>query len=110
MNFNQTEQYVLAMLGIGMLNAGYQEGHISERQLMQYCEEACAKLGTTLNSVYSKKIEVNAFLVIRQMDSQKKNFAKSFLYEMSQKVPKCETAVYYFVTTLEEGGLINIDI
>ena len=106
MAFNRTEQFVLAMLAVGILQAGYKEGHISKSKYERYAEEACAKLGTSINITLSG-LEVNPFLTIRQMDSRKKNFVKSFLFEVLQKVPDCETATYYVVSTLDQGGLIT---
>ena len=106
MAFNRTEQFVLAMLAVGILQAGYNEGHISKSQYERYADEACAKLGTSISIILSG-LEVNPFLTIRQMDSRKKFFVKSFLFEILQKVPDCETATYYVMSTLDQGGIIT---
>lgn len=71
MNLNRTEQFVLAMLALGMLQAGYSEGYISKSQFESYSNDACAKLGTSTNIILLQ-IDMNPFLTIRQMDSQKK--------------------------------------
>lgn len=104
MNFNQSEKYVLAILACGMLQAGYKEGALSRTQFESYLQEAFAKLGTT-GAIITMKLDVNPFLTIKLMDSTKKDFVKTFLYDTLQKVPNCETAVYYFASTLEQSEL-----
>lgn len=106
MNFNLTEQYVLSMLATGILQAGYNEAHLSKTQYELYCNEAYKKLGTTVN-IISLKLDADPFMTIRQMDSYKKEYVKVFLFEILQKVPNCETAEYYVMSTLEQGNLIT---
>lgn len=92
------------MLASGMLQAGYQEGILSKTRFESYIQDVVSKLGTTM-AIFSLNLRVDPFLTIRQMDSSKKNSVKSFLYETLQKVPNCEAAGYYFVSTLERSGL-----
>lgn len=106
MEFSQNEKYVLAMIASGMLAAGYEQGIITENQYEKYSSEACAKVGAN-NTILLNKLHINPFMTIQNMDSQKKNFVKSFLYQVLEKVPNCDAAAYYFATTLQNSGLTN---
>lgn len=106
MNLNKEEQFVLAMISTGILQAAFKQGVISKSLFDIYASTAYSKLGTN-SSILSNNYNVDPFKTIRQMDAQKKNFVKSFLLEIIQKVPSCDEAAYYFTYTLEQGGLIT---
>ena len=106
MILNQEEKYVLATIGSGMVTAALNEGIISESTYNLYCQQIYYELGTTVDIIF-KKLDVDPFMIIRQMDQEKKNFTKKFFVEVLQRVPTCDAARYYFASTLERGGLVT---
>lgn len=109
MNLTESEKYVLALISAGMLQAGAEDGLISYQQLEIEINRVCNNLGTTM-AILGNSQDLDPFAVIRNMNTQKKDFTKSFFYSVLQKVPTCEKATYYFVSTLEQSGLISVSL
>lgn len=108
MIFSSKEQFVLATISISMFQSAYADHHISEAQCNLYAQQACGKLGATTSIIFSKEgRNINPFEVIRQMDADKKNFVKKFLYDIFDKTKKSDRAAFYFVQTLEKSGLTS---
>lgn len=106
MHFSETEKYILAMIGVGMLQAGVEEGIISRSQFDVHVGNICSQLGTS-SSILTRRYNVEPFQTIRQMSEDKKMFVKTFLFNILQQVKNCQQATYYFVHTLEEGELMK---
>ena len=108
MYFSDKEKYALAMLAAGMLQAGLKDGVISNSQWQSAILSVCNKLNAP-QTIFKWHLSIDPFSIIRNMKNDQNEFVKTFLYGVFQQVPTCEKAAHYFVTTLENSGLIIED-